>query len=265
MKAPINCLRSPDESWVLVEPLVPGFAVRPQGGGTAPVGDRAVFTAIVFVLTSGCAWRMLPSSFGVTVPTAHRRFTDWTKAGSLGRIHRAVLDEPGTAGLIDWCRAVVDAATVRARRGSLTGPNAVDRAKRRSKIHVLTDRAGLPLVVEVSAANLNDHLARRTLVRAVPAVRRRGGSRRFRPDKLHADKAYDVKELRRWLIDRGVMVRISRRDIDTSDKLGRYRWVVERTLAWLTNGYRRLSARWERHARNCPGFATFTCFKKPPT
>jgi len=107
----------PDELWVLVEPLIPGFAARPQGGGTAPVDDRAVFTAIVFVLTSGCQWRMLPPSFGVTVPTAHRRFTDWTKAGLWGRIHRAVLDELGTAGLIDWSRAVVDAATVRAKKG----------------------------------------------------------------------------------------------------------------------------------------------------
>ncbi|WP_433192169.1 transposase [Nocardia sp. CA-107356] len=41
----------------------------------APVAERAVFTAVVFVLTSGCAWRMLPPSFGGTVPTAHRRFT----------------------------------------------------------------------------------------------------------------------------------------------------------------------------------------------
>jgi transposase len=58
----------PDELWALVEPLIPGFEPRPQGGGTAPVDDRAVFTAVVFVLTSGCAWRYLPPSFGVTVP-----------------------------------------------------------------------------------------------------------------------------------------------------------------------------------------------------
>ena len=71
----------PDELWALVEPLIPGFGARPQGGGTAPVDDRAVFTAIVFVLTNGCSWRLLPPSFGVTVPTAHRRFSEWTKAG----------------------------------------------------------------------------------------------------------------------------------------------------------------------------------------
>jgi transposase len=64
----------PDALWEIVEPLIPRFVARPQGGGSAPADDRAVFTAIVFVLTSGCAWRHLPPSFGVTVPTAHRRF-----------------------------------------------------------------------------------------------------------------------------------------------------------------------------------------------
>jgi transposase len=107
----------PDELWALAEPLIPQFSRRPQGGGTAPVDDRAVFTAIVFVLTSGCAWRYLPPSFGVTVPTAHRRFTEWTKAGLWPRLHRAVLDELGSHALIDWSRAVADGASVRAKKG----------------------------------------------------------------------------------------------------------------------------------------------------
>jgi transposase len=108
----------PDGLWALVEPLLPKFEARSQGGGTAPVDERAVFTAVVFVLTSGCAWRMLPLSFGVTVPTAHRRFTVWTEAGLWRRLHRAVLDELGSKGLIDWSRAVIDAASVRAKKGA---------------------------------------------------------------------------------------------------------------------------------------------------
>jgi transposase len=107
----------PDELWALAEPLIPSFSPRPQGGGRAPVEDRAVFTAVVYVLTSGCAWRMLPPSFGVTVPTAHRRFTEWTKAGLWPRLHRAVLDELGGQGMIDWSRAVCDGASVRAKKG----------------------------------------------------------------------------------------------------------------------------------------------------
>jgi transposase len=105
-----------DELWALARPLIPRFSPRPQGGGTTPVDDRAVFTAVVFVVTSGCAWRHLPPSFGVTVPTAHRRFTEWTRAGLWRRLHRAVLDEPGGQGMIDWSRAVCDGASVRAKR-----------------------------------------------------------------------------------------------------------------------------------------------------
>ncbi len=107
----------PDELWELAEPLIPKFNTRPQGGGTTPVDDRAVFTAIVYVLTSGCAWRYLPPSFGVTVPTAHRRFTEWTNIGLWRRLHCAVLDELGARGLIDWSRAVCDGASVRAKKG----------------------------------------------------------------------------------------------------------------------------------------------------
>ena len=107
----------PDELWALVEPLLPAFALRRQGGGTTPVDDRAVFTAVVYVLTSGCAWRMLPPPFGVTVPTAHRRFTQWTEAGLWRRLQCAVLDELGSEGLLDWSRVVVDGASVRAKRG----------------------------------------------------------------------------------------------------------------------------------------------------
>jgi transposase len=52
----------PDELWALAQPLIPQFTPRPQGGGAAPVDDRAVLTAIVYVLTSGCGRRELPPS-----------------------------------------------------------------------------------------------------------------------------------------------------------------------------------------------------------
>lgn len=83
------------------------------------MNPRVVFTAIVYVLTSGCAWRWLPPSFGVKVPTAHRWFVRWTEAGLWALIHHAVLEEFGGPGLIDWSRGVVDAAPVRAKKGGL--------------------------------------------------------------------------------------------------------------------------------------------------
>src|SRR3712207_2048898 len=76
--------------------LDPASEDAPSGCGMSRVDDRALFTAIVFVLTSGCAWRHLPPSAGVTMPTAHRRFTEWAQAGLWRRLHRAVLDELGS-------------------------------------------------------------------------------------------------------------------------------------------------------------------------
>ncbi len=64
----------PDGLWGIVEPLLPLQAERPQGGGIRYRDDRAVVTAIVYVLTTGCAWRHLPAEFGVSKATVHRRF-----------------------------------------------------------------------------------------------------------------------------------------------------------------------------------------------
>lgn len=122
----------PDGLWATVEPLLPPFAPRRQGGGSAPVDERAVFTAVVYVLTDGCAWRGLPPSFGVSPATAHRRFTTWTEAGVWRRLHRAAADgsaaataaEPtagsGPAGgcELDWVAAIAAAATARGRRAT---------------------------------------------------------------------------------------------------------------------------------------------------
>ncbi|MER5935309.1 transposase [Streptomyces sp. NPDC002054] len=121
----------PDELWEPAAPLLPSFAARPQGSGIAPCDERAVFTAVVYALTSGCAWRHLPPPLGTSPATAHRRFTVWTEAGLRRRLHRAVLDELGARGEVDSTSAIVDAASVRAKKGgSLTGPNPVDRGRR---------------------------------------------------------------------------------------------------------------------------------------
>lgn len=134
-----------------------------------------------------------------------------------------------------------------------------------SKLHVLSDAAGLPLVVGVSAANTNDIEALKPLFMAIPAIRSRRGPRRRRPDKARADKAYESAGLRTWLRTRGVIPRIARKGIDSSERLGRHRWKIERTLAWIF-GYRRLTVRYERHSHLFTAFLTLaaaiTCYKK---
>jgi transposase len=94
---------------------------------------------------------------------------------------------------------------------------------------------------------------------AVPSLRsgRRGRPRR-RPGKLHADKAYDHHRCRRECQARGIVPRIARRGIESSARLGRHRWVVERTFAWLAR-YRRLTVRYERRADIHLAFTTLAC------
>jgi transposase len=109
------------------------------------------------------------------------------------------------------------------------------------------DRQGIPLAVTLSAANVHDSRMMLKTVDAIEPVKGRRGRPRKRPAKLHADKAYDSKPLREALRKRGITPRIARRGIESSERLGRHRWVVERTLSWL-NRYRRLRIRYERRA-----------------
>ena len=99
------------------------------------------------------------------------------------------------------------------------------------------------MAVTLSAANVHDI----PMIDAIEPIRRPRGRPRKRPKKLHADKAYDAAEKRQALWKRGIQPRIARRGIESSEKLGRYRWVVERTHSWL-NRYRRWKIRYERRA-----------------
>ena len=138
------------------------------------------------------------------------------------------------------------------------GANPVDRGKPGSKLHLATDARGTPLAVLVSAANVNDCVLVEALVEEVPLVRTPAGRRRCRPERVHADKAYDHHGCRRYLARRGIKARIARRGIESSTRLGRHRWRVERSLAWL-GCYRRLAVRWDRCSGRFFAFAELAC------
>jgi transposase len=145
--------------------------------------------------------------------------------------------------------------------GELTGANPVDRGKPGSKYHLLVDATGLPLAVGLSAANLHDSQLLEPMVDAVPAVigpRGRPGRPRRRPAKLDADKGYDYSTCRKVLRRRGIAPRIARRGLESSSRLGRHRWKVERSLAWLLAN-RRLTVRYERRADLLTAFLHLAC------
>ena len=122
----------------------------------------------------------------------------------------------------------------------------------------MVDRAGIPFAVLLTGANRHDSVVFETLLDAIPLIKTPAGQRRKRPAKLHADKGYDYPRCRAALRRRHIQVRIARKGIDTSERLGRHRWVVERTLAWLSR-FRRLTVRYERRADIHQAFLTLGC------
>ena len=122
----------------------------------------------------------------------------------------------------------------------------------------MVDRHGTPLAACLTGANRHDSVVFEELIDAIPAIKRPSGQRRRRPGKLHADKAYDLPRCRRFLCRRRIKGRIARKGRDASTRLGRHRWVVERTLAWLAQ-FRRLTVRYERRLDIHQAFLSLGC------
>jgi transposase len=96
------------------------------------------------------------------------------------------------------------------------------------------------------------------LVEAVPQVRGLAGRPRRRPAKLLADRAYDHDRYRREVRKRGIAPVIARRQTGHGSGLGKLRWVVERTFAWLHN-FRRLLVRFDRRDDIHDAFLAIAC------
>jgi transposase len=114
------------------------------------------------------------------------------------------------------------------------GANPVDRGKPGSKLHLVCEGGGLPLTVVVTAANVADTTMFAALLDDVPPIRTPSGRRR------------------------GIRPRIARRGIESSARLGRHRWKVERALSWLSC-FRRLQVRWDRDSGRFFAFVLLFC------
>lgn len=117
----------------------------------------------------------------------------------------------------------------------------------------------------LTAANVHDSTVFEEIIDSTAPIKGARGRPRKRPDKLHADKGYDYPRCRQFLRKRGIKVRIARRGVESSERLGRWRWVVERTLSWIAC-CRRLVVRYERRADIHEAFlllaCSLTCFRR---
>ncbi len=116
----------------------------------------------------------------------------------------------------------------------------------------------MPLATILTGANAHDVTQLKPLVEAIPAVRGKAGRPRKRPDCVQGDRAYDSEPHRAWLKTLGIEPLLAKRNTPHGSGLGVYRWVVERTLAWL-HQYRRLRCRYERRPELHQAFMSLAC------
>ena len=103
-----------DQLWKVIEPILPKHPPRPKGG-RPPIDNRKTLNGIIFVLKTGIPWQYLPREMGCgSGMTCWRRLHDWQKAGIWDKIHRILLNHLREKDKIDFSRAVVDSASVRA-------------------------------------------------------------------------------------------------------------------------------------------------------
>lgn len=142
--------------------------------------------------------------------------------------------------------------------GQKTGPNPTDRRKAGTKHHVLSDANGIPLSFTVTGANAHDITQLLPLVEAIPPVRGKVGKPRQRPDKVQGDRGYDSEPHREALRNKGIEPVLAKRNTEHGSGLGKTRWMIERTIAWL-HQFRRLRIRYEKRADIHEAFLCIAC------
>jgi transposase len=249
----------PDALWQRIEPLLPRQSRRFRYPGRKPLDDRRVLQGVLFVLHTGIGWEHLPQELGFGCGmTAWRRLRAWQQAGVWEKLHELLLAELHAPTGSSGSGQSPTPATSRRKGGQKTGPSLVDRGRRGSKHHLLVDRGGAPLAWTLTEGNRNDVTQLLELLDRVPPVRGRVGRPRRRPRTVIADRGYDHDKYRRLVWKRGVKPIIARRQTEHGSGLGRHRWVVERTFAWLHNR-RRLLIRTDRRDDIHEGFLALAC------
>ena len=208
---------------------------RSPGRGRPPTETVRALTTLRRFLREGTPWRGLTATEAqASGSTLRRCLARWCQTGLLARVH---------AMLVGMLRGhpdlILDSCSVRAKRGGdLTGPNPTDRARKGTKYHVAVDGDGMPVACVATAANVNDTLLFERLFLAAFAVMARIRT-------VFADKGYDAERHRNLCRGFGTKPCIHKRGHPRGSGLGKRRWPVERSLAWVLEN-KRLALRYDR-------------------
>jgi putative transposase len=251
-----------DELWLRIEPILWFDApAKPKAHGGRPRIDwRLAINGIIFRLRSGCQWNKLPKRFGDD-SSVHRWFQRWCRNGVFERIWAILLEECEEFGAVDWLWQAADGRLGKARfGGEKVGKNPTDRAKNGTKQSVLVERDGGPLGVVIAGANVVDQKLLDATIEAIVVERPDPETCR---QNLCLDRGYDNPIGHEVTARHGYIPHIrpigeDRREKRRAGRRKPRRWVVERTLAWLSK-CRALLIRYDKHDVNYLGLIQLAC------